>query len=261
MTDAASQPLLEVAEVSLRFGGIAALTGVSFTVAERELLAVIGPNGAGKTSVFNCINGVYKPQEGHIRFLGREVIGRKPSVIAAMGLARTFQNVGLFMNLDVIENLMLGRHNLMRTGFLGAMVWWPVAKRDENVHRAAVDRIAELLSLNAFRGRPVGILPYGVQKRIELGRALAMEPKLVLLDEPVAGMNGAESDEMASYIAQARRELEVSMVLVEHDMRVVMDLADRVLVLDFGIPIAIGTPDEVKSNQAVIDAYLGKVSS
>ncbi|MGE0877742.1 MAG: ABC transporter ATP-binding protein [Acidimicrobiia bacterium] len=254
MTDA----VLEVSNVSLRFGGVSALNDVSFSVVPGELLAIIGPNGAGKTSVFNCINGVYKPQQGRITFLGLEINGRKPSDIAAMGLGRTFQNVGLFMNLDLTENLMLGRHNLMRAGFLASMLWWPRAKNEEAVHRAAIERITTLLGLDGYRGRPVGMLPYGVQKRIELGRALAMEPKLLLLDEPVAGMNGAESDEMATYIAQARRELGLAMVLVEHDMRVVMDLADRVLVLDFGTPIALGSPQQIKSDQNVIDAYLGR---
>jgi branched-chain amino acid transport system ATP-binding protein len=255
-----SEPILEAVDVSLRFGGIAALSNVSFAVQPGELFAIIGPNGAGKTSMFNCINGVYRPQAGEIRILGRSIIGRKPSAIAAMGVARTFQNLGLFVNLDVVENLMLGRHHLMKTGGLAAMAWVGKAKREEISQRAAVEDLIDLLDLDGYRNRPVGLLPYGVQKRIELGRALAMEPKLLLLDEPVAGMNLEETEDMARSIVQVHRQLGVAIVLVEHDMRMVMDLADSVLVLDFGIAIAVGSPASIQSDQRVIDAYLGAAS-
>jgi branched-chain amino acid transport system ATP-binding protein len=254
------QPLLDVHDVSLRFGGVTALQGVTFEVNHNELFAIIGPNGAGKTSIFNCLNGVYRPQEGTILFEGEEVIGTRPSLTADMGIARTFQNLGLFVNLNVIDNLMLGRHHLMKTGFIAGALWVGRAKREEIENRRRVEEIIELIELGPHRYQPVGLLPYGIQKRIELGRALAMDPKLLLLDEPVAGMNLEETEDMARYILQVKAELEIAMILVEHDMHLVMDLADRVMALDFGQPIATGRPEEVQKDQRVIEAYLGQPS-
>ena len=253
-------PLLSVQNLDLRFGGIAALDDVSFDIAEGELFAIIGPNGAGKTCIFNCLNGVYVPRVGHAFFDGHDLIGAPPARIARWGVGRTFQNLGLFTNLDLVENLMLGRHTRMRTGYFAGAVWFGRARREEIVHRRHCEEIVDFLELGEHRGQPVGMLPYGIQKRIELGRALAMEPRLLLLDEPVAGMNLEEIEDTARYILEIRNDLGITTILVEHDMRMVMDIADRVLALDFGQVIASGTPSEIQSNRRVIEAYLGQPS-
>ena len=255
----ADEPVLVFDDVRLSFAGVKAIDGVSFEVGRHELFAIIGPNGAGKTSVFNVLSGVYKPQSGRITFDGQNLIGLRPHQIAARGMARTFQNVELFERLTVLENLMLGRHNHIRYGPLSAIAWFGRARREELANRAAVEDIVDFLELAQWRRYPVGLLPYGVQKRVELGRALAMQPKLLLLDEPVGGMNLEETEDMARYILDIRDELDIPIILVEHDMGLVMDLADRVLVVDFGRPVATGTPKEIQHHPDVIRAYLGEV--
>lgn len=252
-----ASPIVEVSDVTLRFSGVTAVDGANFTVGNDELFAIIGPNGAGKTSLFNVLSGVYRPQEGDVRFLGEDILGRSPHHIARMGMARTFQNIELFDNLTVIDNLMLGRHTHTGYGALSALWFKGRAQREELEHRAVVEDIIDFLEIQQYRKFPVGLLPYGVQKRIELGRALAMEPKLLLLDEPVAGMNVEETEDMARFILDIRDELHISMILVEHDMGLVMDIADRVMAVDFGVPLATGTPQEVQTHPDVIRAYLG----
>ena len=249
--------LLDVRDVTLRFGGITALHDVSFVVHPGELFAIIGPNGAGKTSIFNCLNGVYRPQQGSIVFHGDEVIGRRPVALARRGMARTFQNLGLFSHLTVLDNILLGRHHVMRTGFVAGALWWGRARREELEHRVRCEEIIELLELEPWRFEAVARLPYGVRKRVEVGRALAMDPLLLLLDEPVAGMNLEETEDMARYIREINEELRVTMILVEHDMHMVMDLASRVMAMDFGRVLCIGSPGEVQSDARVVEAYLG----
>ncbi|MDH4169621.1 MAG: ABC transporter ATP-binding protein [Acidimicrobiia bacterium] len=249
--------VLEVDGISLSFGGLRVLNEVSFALEPASLLAIIGPNGAGKTSVFNCINGVYRPFEGSIHLDGEEITGARPASIAERGLARTFQNLALFVNLDVVDNLMLGRHHLMKTGYWAGALWVGRAKREEHVHRARCHELIDLLELGDHVGRPVGLLPYGVQKRIEFGRAVAMEPKVLLLDEPVAGMNVEETEVMAGDITSVREELGMAMIMVEHDMQLVMGLAEQIVCLSFGEVIATGDPATVAADPEVIAAYLG----
>ncbi len=253
-----TEQLLAVTDIHLSFAGVKALHGVSFNVDDGELFAIIGPNGAGKTSIFNCLNGVYRPQQGSIRFEGTDLIGRKPHRIAAFGIARTFQNIELFEHLTVLDNILLGRHLHMSYGSLAAAVHLGRARRQETEHRRRAEEIIDFLEIEQFRRSPVALLPYGYQKRVELGRALAMGPRLLLLDEPAAGMNAEETEDMARFILDIKEELGVAMILVEHDMGLVMDIADRVMVLDFGRKISEGPPAEVQRDSEVVRAYLGE---
>ena len=251
-------PLLQVEGLTLSFSGLVALDDVSFDANEGELLAIIGPNGAGKTSIFNCLNGVYRPKAGRMRFLDRDLGGLRPHEIARLGIARVFQNIELFPRMTVTDNLMLGRHHLMRAGLISGAFWIGPAQREEVRHRRRVEEVIDFLEMESIRGHPVGALPYGLQKRVQLGRALAMEPKLMLLDEPVAGMNLEETEDIARFILDVKEELGVTQILVDHDMGVVLDIADRVVVLDFGRKIAEGTPEEIRTNPDVARAYLGQ---
>jgi branched-chain amino acid transport system ATP-binding protein len=250
-------PLLEVESVSVRFGALVALNQVSLNVRRGEILAIIGPNGAGKTTLLNVISGFYHPSEGHIRFQGQDRTRLRPPDVAALGIARTFQNVALFKGMSVLDNIMTGRLLKMGGSFLLDALWWGPAMRQELAHRAVVERIIDFLEIEAIRKTPAGRLPYGLQKRVELARALAAEPQLLLLDEPMAGMNVEEKEDMCRFILDVNGEFGTTIALIEHDMGVVMDISDRVTVLDYGRKIAEGPPDEVRKDPAVLSAYLG----
>jgi branched-chain amino acid transport system ATP-binding protein len=249
--------ILEVKNISLRFGGVKALTDISFDVREHEVRAIIGPNGAGKSSMLNCINGVYQPQEGAITFRGKTFKHMNSRQVAEMGVARTFQNLALFKGMSVLDNIMTGRNLRMHSNILLQALRWGPAEREEIANREKVERIIDFLEIQPFRKTPVGRLPYGLQKRVDLGRALAMEPQVLLLDEPMAGMNVEEKQDMCRFILDVNDEFGTTVVLIEHDMGVVMDISDRVVVLDYGKKIGDGAPDEVRANEDVIRAYLG----
>ena len=249
--------ILDVHNISLSFGGVKALSDISFNVREHEIRAIIGPNGAGKSSMLNCINGVYTPQQGNITFRGQTFSHMDSHQVAVMGVARTFQNLALFKGMSVLDNIMTGRNLRMKSNLLLQALRWGPAEREEMVHRRKVEEIIDFLEIQPYRKTPVGQLPYGLQKRVDLGRALALEPQVLLLDEPMAGMNVVEKQDMCRFILDVNDEFGTTVVLIEHDMGVVMDISDRVVVLDYGKKIGDGTPDEVRRNPEVISAYLG----
>jgi len=250
--------LLSCRDIHLSFGGVTALHNVSFDVLQGEIFALIGPNGAGKSSMLNCISGLYRPQAGTIVYDGEDMLRLKPHQLSRRGLARSFQNIALFRDLSVIDNILTGRHIRQASGVISGGFFWGPARQEEIRHRMAVEEIIERLDLQAVRTQIVGTLAYGMQKRVELARGLAMEPRLLLLDEPMAGMNSAERDDMVRIILESNIQKKLTIVMIEHDMGMVMDISDRVCVLDFGKKIALGTPDQVKIDPHVIKAYLGE---
>jgi len=249
--------ILSVQDISLSFGGVKALTDISFNILKGEVRAIIGPNGAGKSSMLNVINGFYHPQQGQVFYCGQKRQAMKPHQIAHQGIARTFQNIALFKGMSTLDNIMTGRFTHMGINVLKQAIWRGAAEKEEIENRLKVEEIIDFLEIQTIRKTPVGRLPYGLQKRVELGRALAAEPVLLLLDEPMAGMNIEEKEDMSRFILDVQEEFGTTIALIEHDMGVVMDISDRVVVLDYGKKIGDGTPDEVRNNQAVIDAYLG----
>ncbi len=256
-----TEVLLEAESVTLSFGGVNALLSVSFKVAKGEIYSIIGPNGAGKSSMFNVISGLYRPQRGRILYKDRDITSLSPHEIAPLGIARSFQNVELFRGMTVIENLLLGRHIHMSTGLFSGGLFIGKAQKEELRHREVVEDIIDFLEIEHIRKKPVAMLPYGLQKRLELGRALALEPELLLLDEPMAGMNLEETEDMARFILDINQERETTVLLIEHDMGVVMDISDTVTVLNFGELLATGTPREIQENPLVVNAYLGAEDS
>lgn len=257
MTKKIGDVVLDVKNISLRFGGVKALTDISFNVKEHEIRAIIGPNGAGKSSMLNCINGVYAPQEGNITFRGKTFRHMNSRQVAEMGIARTFQNLALFKGMSVLDNIMTGRNLRIKSNLLMQAMRVGPAVREEMAHREYVEHIIDFLEIQAHRKTPVGQLPYGLQKRVDLARALALQPQVLLLDEPMAGMNVEEKQDMCRFVLDVNDEFGTTIVLIEHDMGVVMDISDRVVVLDYGKKIGDGTPDEVRRNEDVIRAYLG----